>query len=264
MQTILIAEDYTDQHKLLQQQLAEAGIPYHICRNTALDISLDLACGETSLVVLNASKLGSDTIRKLCERTDRRVRPCDLINIYTYEDSEELAQLRITGVTENLPFPYSPKSLISYIRSRLEQSERELKLFIRRTAERIAEMTMQFCPPCKQRGIIYIREAVLHVLFCTDQTFTLHNDIYTRIAKKHSTSVKSVEHSIRITISSCWDNADSKMLQMLAGCTDNVSKRPTNACFISALAHLIADKYTGYYPGLSSAFLNSTYPKLHI
>lgn len=262
MQPVLIAEDYNAQHRLMQNSFEAAGIPCHICKNTELDLSVNLACGDISCVVLNASKLGNEAVERLCSSADCRLEPRDFVNIYTYEDAEELSELRRIGITENHPFPYSPASLIEFIRTHLSEKSNACGTLKKQTDKRIEQFISQLNPSGRQRGNTYIREAVLHILFSAEPSFNLHRDIYSRIANKHGTTVKSVEHSIRISVESCWQHADSESKKKLAGSSD-ISRRPTNAGFIAAVARLIAADTPTVFPA-SARLLNSTYPKLHI
>ena len=262
MQPVLIAEDYASQHRLLQTGFEAAGIPFHICKNTALDISVNLACGNISFVVLNAGKLGNEAVEKICSSKDCRLDTRFFVNIYTYEDPEEISQLRRIGITENHPFPYSPASLIEFIHTSLAENACGKDTFKELTRERIAGLIARLNPSGRQRGNVYICEAVMLVLFGSGLTFNLHRDIYTRIAEKHSTTVKSVEHSIRISVESCWQHADSESKKKLVRSSD-ISRRPTNAGFIAAVARLIAAQDPAAFHA-SARLLNSTYPKLHI
>ena len=263
MHPVLIAEDYTAQHLLMQNSFEAAGIPFHICKNTELDLSLNLACDDISCVVLNASKLGNEAVQRLCSSPGCRLGPCDFVNIYTYEDTEELSELRRIGITENHPFPYSPASLVEFVSSHISESTGIYETLRNKTDKRIENLISQLNPSGRQRGRIYIREAVLHILFSADPPINLHRDVYSRIAAAHRTTVKSVEHSIRISVESCWQHADKEILKTLIGSSD-ISRRPTNAGFITAVARFIAAEDPASFPAAAGRLLNSTYPKLHI
>ena len=262
MQPVLIAEDYNAQHRLMQNSFEAAGIPCHICKNTELDLSVNLACDDISCVVLNASKLGNEAVERLCSIPGCRLEPCDFVNIYTYKDTEELSELRRIGITENHPFPYSPASLVEFVNTHISESTGIYETLRNKTDKRIENLISRLNPSVRQRGSIYIREAVLHILFSAEPPINLHRDVYSRIAAANRTTVKSVEHSIRISVESCWQHADSESKKKLAGSSD-ISRRPTNAGFIAAVARLIAADTPTVFPA-SARLLNSTYPKLHI
>ncbi len=263
MHPVLIAQDYVRQHSQLLNEFKKENISFTTCKNTEIDISVSLVSKDPDVIILNASKLGHEALMNICTVHRYTIRPGRIINIYTYEDPEELAVLYNMGIKESHPFPYDPALIIKYIRELRSVVPKDLKELIQKISEKIDSVMFDVNPSGKQRGNLYIRDAVLILLFEPHFKVNLHSDIYKRIAEKYSTSVKSVEHSIRITITSCWEKADAQTLRLLTDHTFTDCRRPTNYSFIAALAQKIYRDNKEYFDMFSDKMNNTSF-KLHI
>lgn len=264
MYPILIAQDYNKQHLPLLAELESSELEYQTCRNTELDITVHLIKSEPDILICNASKLGFDAIQRLCSKSQRRLLPQCIVNIYTYEDPQELEMLCELGIKENLSFPYDPKALVEYIRDLREARPCDLNDLVSKIAGMLDAYMLDLNKSEKQRGNVYIRDAVLILLFEHNFKVNLHGDIYERIAKKYSTSVKSVEHSIRISIESCWKHGNKDKLKALMGSSFVDCKRPTNFSFIMSLARVVLRDNKDNFDLYMLQIMNNTSFELHI
>lgn len=264
MYPILIAQDHKQQHLLLLKELDNLGIKNRTCKDTEIDINVQLIRYEPSILICNASKLGIEAVRRLCSNSHHRAYPHFIINTYTYEDPQELEELRNLGVTESLSFPYDAQALAEYISSMLQTGPCNLKDLIKRVSDKLDAYLIGLNRSEKQRGNLYIRDAVLILLFEDHFKINLHGDIYLRIAKKYSTSVKSVEHSIRISIENCWKNGSKDKLCSLMGNGYDGGKRPSNSDFIMALSKAVLRDNRESFGLYMMNIMNNTSLELHI
>ena len=264
MHPVLIAQDYVRQHTQLLNEFRKEKISYTTCKNTGIDISVSLVSKDPDIIILNASRLGHETLQNICSEHRYRISPGRIINIYTYEDPEELALLYDMGIKESHPFPYDPAQIVRYIRELRSIIPKDIQDLKERISDKIDCIMLELNPSGRQRGSTYIRDAVLVLLFEPNYRVNLHSDVYKRIAEKYSTSVKSVEHSIRITISTCWEKANKQTLKMLTEQDIIDCRRPTNYSFIASLAKKIMRDNKEYFDMFSNEIMNNTSFKLHI
>lgn len=260
---ILIAKDHSDQHRELEAELTNAHINHISCANDPLDISISIEKYHPSLVLFNSSKLGFEAIQELFGKEETVNNRFDLINIYTYEDPEELMMLAKLGINQCYPFPYDPKMLMCYIRRLCLIAYPNKEDFSRTISQGLSDLMDTLVKSRKQRGKLYIRDAVLMLLFDYPFKVNLHKEIYARLAENYQTSVKSIEHSIRITIKSCWQPANKDILGSCFDCDFTDKDRPSNYSFILALAHHIYFRNSDYF-AIYRTQKNKTGSKLHI
>ncbi len=264
MYLVLIAQDYAGQHSELINELKSADIPYITCKNDEIDISIAAIQNDPDLVIFNSSKLSSGAIRQLCEGAEYKVQPQKLVNIYTYEDPQELKLLTELGIRENHQYPYDPKQIVGYICDRMNTSPASLNDLMQFISGEIDEILLSLGHNTRQRGSVYIKEAVMSLLFEHHFKVNLHGEIYRRIAEKNGTTVKSVEHSIRISIENYWKSGDKKALAHIMGNVITDNKRPTNSNFIISLAKAVRDDNAEFFNAFAGQIANSTGTKLHI
>ncbi len=264
MGSVLIAQDYVGQHSELARLLDIAGISYSTGKNTELELNIDIIKYEPEFVIFNASRLGFNAVQKIFAKARSRAFIPRFINIYTYEDPEEIKLLFELGIHDNIAFPYRPEGIIRAIRRMNELRPHDLSEFICMVSDRLDEILQKLNPSKKQRGNLYIRDAVILVLFNYPFQTNLHGCIYRRIADKYSTTVKSVEHSIRISIESCWKSGSKDYLRKCIGSTIVDCRRPTNNSFIMSLAHLILRDNSDYFDAYINQIMNNTSSELHI
>lgn len=264
MSTIMIAQDYEGQHALLEAQLRSAGIGFNVCNNTEIDLSISTIRFKPDIIILNASRLGFQAVKAIYDEAVRETQPVEFVNLYTYEDQQELKMLIELGIEHNYPIPYDPVKIVSFLEGLRNSAPINLEDFIQRISDRIDSFMSSLNPSKRQRGNIYIREAVLILLFENRFKASFHSNIFPRIAAKYSTTPRSVEHSIRIAINSCWESQSKSRIIELMGSPVSDCKRPSSCTFISALAqHFIRDNGK-YFDLFQVQITNSTCKQLHI
>ncbi len=264
MYLVLIAQDYAGQHNELIGELKKAGIAYMTCKNDEIDISIAAIQNSPDLVIFNSSKLDLGAISKLCEGTKYKVIPQKLVNIYTYEDPQEIKHLTELGICENHQYPYNTEQIVRYIFEAMNTAPADLKDFMAHISGEIDDILHSLGHNARQRGSRYIREAVIYLLFEPHLKVNMHGDVYRRIAEKNDTSAKSVEHSIRISIESYWKNGDPEALAHIMGSVITDNKRPSNSNFIICLANAVRYDNAEYFNAFAREIANSTGSKLHI
>ncbi len=260
---VLIAQDYKDQHAALARVLKEANIKYKTGKSTKFELDIDIVRYEPTLVIFNASRLGAEAVGELIQKSESRGGKPVFINIYTYEDPHELKMLSEMGVTDNFAFPYDVDMLAKHIGTLCASQPNDPDSFMKKITEHLDSILKKINPSPRQRGNSYIKEAVLLVLFKYPFKPNLHGVIYPAIAQKYSTSVKSVEHSIRISIESCWNGGNRQFLQMCTGISET-NRRPSNQTFIMSLAQHTMRENRAYFDTYLSDMVNITNYKLHI
>lgn len=264
MHLVLIAQDYQDQHSDLMKALDNAGIGYQTCKNDEIDISIAVIQNKPDFVVINSSRLEHGAVNRLCSNPENSLQPQRLINVYSYEDSEEIKRLNELGIRENHPFPCSAEHIVKYICDTRRYAPADISDLTLRISRMLTEILVTLGRSERLRGNLYIRDAVMMLLFDKPFRINLHGDIYQRIAEKYDTSIKSVEHSIRISIDSCWKNGDEQSLQHIMGSCITDNRKPTNSSFIIALAKAMRNDNIEYFNMFTEQITNSTGTKLHI
>lgn len=96
-------------------------------------------------------------------------------------------------------------------------------------------------------GYTYLTDAINYELTSDESNVSITKCIYPSIAKKHASSAAKVERSIRHAIEAAWKHTDIKAFEPFFGC--RITKKPTNAQFVSAIAEYIREtepKYIEY------------------
>ena len=232
---VLIAEDYTNQHSVIKETLDKTGLEYTICRNTLVELNVSLANHRPDIVILNGSKLGLEGISRLVRDIQSARYKTRVICLCPFEDPWFSERAIDNGASGSIIIPARSKLLetnvMSVLQAELNSPEKMRELIFRKLSELLDDLS--FSP--RQRGTAYIRDAVLMILFSNMEKINLHGEIYPHIAAAYSTSVKSVEHSIRTAVASCWQKADREALGRLTFSDPPPEKRPTNQEFIMAL-----------------------------
>ena len=256
MKTILIAEDYTGQHSRLIKAISEFDYQCKVCKNCPMELKITLADLLPDLTILNVSKIGLDAVRELIMSAKVKFITYPIINIGTYEDPWMEPGKMLDEIKDSFHHPYDVAAVVKSINKILfdekDQSTRGELLY-----RRVYSLMLKLNSSKKQRGNIYICDSVAAIISGSGGKARLHGYIYDYIAKKYNISVKSVEHSIRIAVKSCWDTSDKELLSLCMKDLYDRGKRPTNLEFISALVQLFSGDTSGI-------FENSPSHKLHI
>ena len=86
-------------------------------------------------------------------------------------------------------------------------------------------------------GYNYLCKAILYNILNLPSNISLTKQIYPMVAKDVNSSAACIEHSIRYTINTAWQNGENKKMAEYFG-----NKRPTNMLFINLVSKLITLK----------------------
>lgn len=103
---------------------------------------------------------------------------------------------------------------------------------------RASELLMELGIPTKLKGFGYAREAIL--IMCKDFSQSITKELYPAVAEVFGGSAAQVERSIRNAIEIAWKKRNNKnWSRYFDECTRDNPVKPTNAEFITRLAHSI-------------------------
>ncbi|WP_051540188.1 sporulation initiation factor Spo0A C-terminal domain-containing protein [Ruminococcus sp. FC2018] len=256
MKTILIAEDYTGQHSRLIKAVSEFDYQCKICKNSPIELSIILADLVPDLIILNVSRIGLDDLREIVMAANVKGVKYPIINIGTYEDPWLEPGINLKEIKGSFHHPYDIPTVVKSI-NRLLFNEQDESTRGEMLNNKLYSLILKLNPSKKQRGNTYICDSVAALLSDHSGKVRLHGYLYDYIAKKYDTTVKSVEHSIRISVNSCWNTTNTELLSLCMKDLYLRGKRPTNLEFINALVQCFSGDTT-------AIFKNSPSHKLHI
>ena len=101
----------------------------------------------------------------------------------------------------------------------------------------IFQILNEFLIPINMNGYNYLCKAILYNILNLPSNISLTKQIYPMVAKDVNSSAACIEHSIRHTINTAWQNGENKKMAEYFG-----NKRPTNMLFINLVSKLITLK----------------------
>ena len=97
----------------------------------------------------------------------------------------------------------------------------------------IFQILNEFSIPINMNGYNYLCKAILYNILNLPSNISLTKQIYPMVAKDVNSSAACIEHSIRHTINTAWQNGENKKMVEYFG-----NKRPTNMLFINLISKL--------------------------
>ena len=100
----------------------------------------------------------------------------------------------------------------------------------------VSNLLLALGVPTKLRGYAYLREAILIMAANPGQSIT--KELYPAVGEQCGSTAMHVERSVRSAISSAWEHKDPRLWNIyFPPDGDGREMKPTNAAFISRLAH---------------------------
>lgn len=101
--------------------------------------------------------------------------------------------------------------------------------------------------PVHMHGFKYLCDAIIMILENWDQIYSVTNEIYPDIAKKHGVSIESVEKCIRMAIKKAWTDENTNIISVVTEHRkSDIYKRPTNSEFIGMIAWNVSLEREGF------------------
>ena len=108
----------------------------------------------------------------------------------------------------------------------------------------ITDILQVFGMPAHIRGFYYVRDAIILVYQDSTRLNHIIKDVYALVAKRHHTSIQSVERTIRVAIEITWLRGDmDEIMCIFHNTVDGRKARPTNKEFIALIVDYLNIKH---------------------